>query len=235
MTETNSTDRRTPKFGRSALTFPRPTWTTCATGLRGPAGPTSSARHGAPQTGLVPPGWEYGVPVGYVKDLVDHWQHRYDWRSWEARLNGYPQFTTMIDGQTIHFLHARSPEPDAIPLILTHGWPNTFLEYVDHRAAHRPAGARGRPGRCLPCSRPSLPGFAFSGPTAETGWDAWRTARAWAELMRRLGYDRYGAHGNDAGSIVAPLQGRVDPEHVLGVHVTQIFSFPSGDPAEFEA
>ena len=81
---------------------------------------------------------------------------------------------------------------------------------------------------------PSLPGFGFSGPTREPGWDAHRTARAWAELMRRLGYDRYGAHGNDAGAIVAPLQGRVDPDHVIGVHVNQIFSFPSGDPAEFE-
>jgi pimeloyl-ACP methyl ester carboxylesterase len=81
---------------------------------------------------------------------------------------------------------------------------------------------------------PSLPGFGFSGPTTEPGWDAARTARAWAELMARLGYGRYGAHGNDAGAIVAPLQGRVDPDHVLGIHVTQIFSFPSGDPAEFE-
>ena len=84
-----------------------------------------------PQTGPVPPGWEYGVPVGYVRDLVDHWQHHYDWRAWEARLNSYPQFRTEIDGQPIHFLHVRSPEPDALPLILSHGWPNTFLEYVD--------------------------------------------------------------------------------------------------------
>ena len=189
-----------------------------------------------PQTGLIPPGWEYGVPVGYVKDLVDHWQHKYDWRVWEARLNQYPQFTTTIDGQNIHFLHVRSPEPDAIPLILTHGWPNTFLEYVDLVAPLSDPRAHGaQAADAFHLVVPSLPGFAFSGPTTEPGWDAQRTARAWAELMGRLGYDRYGAHGNDAGAIVAPLQGQLDPDHVIGVHVNQIFSFPSGDPTELES
>jgi epoxide hydrolase len=188
-----------------------------------------------PQRGPVPPGWEYGVPVGYVRDLIDHWQHKYDWRAWEARLNQYPQFITEIDGQPIHFLHVRSPEPAATPLILTHGWPNTFLEYLDLVAPLTdPRGHGGEAADAFHVVVPSLPGFAFSGPTREPGWDAHRTARAWAELMRRLGYDRYGAHGNDAGAIVAPLQGRVDPEHVIGVHVNQLFSFPSGDPAEFE-
>jgi epoxide hydrolase len=188
-----------------------------------------------PQAGPVPPGWEYGVPVGYVRDLVDHWQHRYDWRAWEARLNQHPQYTTTIDGQRIHFLHVRSPEPDALPLILSHGWPNTFLEYVDFVAPlSDPRGHGGQATDAFDVVIPDLPGFGFSGPTREPGWDAQRTARAWAELMARLGYDRYGAHGNDAGAIVAPLQGRVDPDHVVGVHVNQIFSFPSGDPAEFE-
>ena len=188
-----------------------------------------------PQQGPVLPGWEYGVPVGYVRDLVEYWQHKYDWRVWEARLNQYPQFITEIDGQPIHFLHLRSPEPDAVPLILTHGWPNTFLEYLDLVAPLTdPAGHGGEAADAFDVVVPSLPGFGFSGPTREPGWDAQRTARAWAELMGRLGYDRYGAHGNDAGAIVAPLQGRVDPEHVIGVHVNQLFSFPSGDPAEFE-
>jgi len=188
-----------------------------------------------PQQGPVLPGWEYGVPVGYVRDLVEYWQHKYDWRVWEARLNQYPQFITEIDGQPIHFLHLRSPEPGAVPLILTHGWPNTFLEYVDLVAPLTdPAGHGGEAADAFDVVVPSLPGFGFSGPTREPGWDAQRTARAWAELMGRLGYDRYGAHGNDAGAIVAPLQGRVDPEHVIGVHVNQLFSFPSGDPAEFE-
>jgi epoxide hydrolase len=188
-----------------------------------------------PQTGPVPPGWEYGVPVGYVRDLVEHWRHHYDWRAWEARLNTYPQFLTQIDGQQIHFLHARSPEPEATPLILTHGWPNTFLEYLELVAPLTdPVGHGGEGADAFHVVIPSLPGFGFSGPTGAPGWDAQRTARAWAELMGRLGYDRYGAHGNDAGAIVAPLQGRVDPEHVIGVHVTQLFSFPSGDPQELE-
>jgi pimeloyl-ACP methyl ester carboxylesterase len=188
-----------------------------------------------PHQGPVPPGWDYGVPVGYVKDLVDHWQHHYDWRAWEANLNTYPQFTTTIDGQHIHFLHVRSPHPHALPLILSHGWPNTILEYLDLVAPlTNPQAHGGEATDAFHVVIPSLPGFAFSGPTTTPGWDAARTARAWAQLMRRLGYDRYGAHGNDAGAIVAPLQGRLDPDHVLGVHVNQLFSFPSGDPNELQ-
>jgi hypothetical protein len=179
-----------------------------------------------------PPGWEYGVPLGYVQDLVSHWRHHYDWRAWEAKLNHYPQFTTTIDGQTIHFAHLRSPEPD---LILTHGWPNTFLEYLDLADPLTNPRAHGAdPTDAFHLVIPSLPGFGFSGPTTQPGWDARRTAHAWAELMARLGYRGYGAHGNDAGAIVAPLQGRVDPDHVLGVHVNQLFSFPTGDPADLE-
>jgi epoxide hydrolase len=190
---------------------------------------------GGPQTGPVPPGWEYGVPLEYVKNLVERWRTGYDWREWEARLNSHPQFTTTVDGQTIHFLHVRSPEPGALPLILTHGWPNTVLEYLGLVGPLTdPRAHGGDPADAFDVVIPSLPGFGFSGPTTETGWNARRTAKAWAELMQRLGYDRYGAHGNDAGAIVAPLQGRLDPEHVVGVHVNQIFSFPSGDPAELE-
>ena len=148
-----------------------------------------------------------------------------------AKLNAYPQFTTTIDGQNIHFLHVRSPEPDATPLILTHGWPNTVCGVPrSHRSAHRPARSRRDPADAFHVVIPSPPGFAFSGPTTETGWNAYRTAEAWAELMRRLGYDRYGAHGNDAGAIVAPMRAALDPDHVIGVHVNQIFSFPSRGP-----
>ena len=119
---------------------------------------------------------------------------------------------------------------------MTHGWPNTFLEYVDLVAPLSDPRAHGaQAADAFHLVVPSLPGFAFSGPTTEPGWDAQRTARAWAELMGRLGYDRYGAHGNDAGAIVAPLQGQLDPGHVIGVHVNQIFSFPSGDPTELES
>jgi pimeloyl-ACP methyl ester carboxylesterase len=193
------------------------------------------SREGGGQRSLVPPGWEYGVPLDYVKNLVKHWRTGYDWRAWEAKLNSYPQFTTTIDGQNVHFLHVRSAEPDAMPLILTHGWPNTVVEYLGLISPLTdPYAHGGDPADAFDVVVPSLPGFAFSGPTTEAGWDAHRTAKAWAELMRRLGYYRYGAHGNDAGAIVAPLQGRLDPDHVIGVHVNQIFSFPSGDPVEFE-
>ena len=181
-----------------------------------------------------PPGWEYGVPVSYVRDLVERWR-TFDWRAKEAELNEYPQFTTEIDGQRIHFVHVRSEQPDAIPLVLTHGWPNSFVEYLGLVGPLTDPAAYGRPDAlAFHVVIPSLPGFTFSGPTREHGWSAWRTAAAWAELMRRLGYDRYGAHGNDAGAIVSPLLGELDREHVVGVHVTQIFSFPRGDEGEFD-
>ncbi|TYB59757.1 epoxide hydrolase [Nonomuraea sp. PA05] len=170
------------------------------------------------------PGADQGVGVERVKRLVAHWRESFDWRAVEATLNAHPQFTTEIDGQNIHFLHVRSSNPDALALILTHGWPGSIAEYL--RAIE-------------PLSRhfhlviPSLPGYGFSGPTHELGWNNLRIAKAWAELMARLGYERYGAVGNDAGSMVSPEIGRIDPAHVVGVHVTQLFSFPSGDPAEF--
>ncbi|WP_328709055.1 epoxide hydrolase family protein [Microbispora hainanensis] len=174
-------------------------------------------------------GWEYGVPVAYVKRLAEYWRDGYDWRAHETEINRYPQFVTEIDGQDIHFLHVRSPHEDALPLILTHGWPGSIVEYLK---VIEPLTNPEDPAQAFHLVIPSLPGFGFSGPTRERGWNRFRTARAWAELMRRLGYDRYGAVGNDGGSFVSPEVGRVDPEHVVGVHVTQIFSFPSGDPAE---
>jgi pimeloyl-ACP methyl ester carboxylesterase len=170
-------------------------------------------------------GWSYGTSLAEVRRLAEYWRHGYDWRSWEARLNAHPQFTTVIDGQRIHFLHVRSPQDAAFPLILTHGWPGSVTEYLRIIEPLTDAGFH--------LVIPSLPGFGFSGPTSAAGWGTARTARAWAELMRRLGYDRYGAVGNDAGSMVSPELGRIDGEHVSGVHVTQIFAFPSGDPAEF--
>ncbi|WP_090943863.1 epoxide hydrolase family protein [Nonomuraea jiangxiensis] len=176
-------------------------------------------------------GWDYGVPVEYVRGLADYWRDGYDWRAHEAELNRYPQATTEIDGQNIHFLHVRSRHENALPLILTHGWPGSIVEY---QKVIEPLTDPEDPAQAFHVVIPSLPGFGFSGPTKERGWNRYRTARAWAELMRRLGYDRYGAVGNDAGSFVSPEVGRVDPGHVVGVHVTQLFSFPSGDPAEFE-
>ncbi len=155
-------------------------------------------------------GWARGVPVAYLRDLVDYWQHSYDWRKHEAALNELPQFTTEIDGQNIHVIHVRSSNPDALPLILSHGWPGSIVEFV----------------RIIPLLTdafhlviPSLPNFGFSGPAKEAGWDSHRIAKAFAELMSRLGYERYGAQGGDFGAFVAPDLGRVDPAHVVGVHV----------------
>ncbi|HET6707199.1 epoxide hydrolase [Amycolatopsis sp.] len=165
-------------------------------------------------------GWDYGVNETYLKDLVDYWQNGFDWRAQEARLNEYPQYTTTIDNQKVHFVHARSPEPDATPLIITHGWPSTTADFRDILGPLTdPEAHGGDPEDAFHVVAPSVPGFAFSGPTGERGWNTRRVARAWAELMQRLGYDRYGAHGGDFGSIVSPELGRTAPEAVLGVHV----------------
>jgi epoxide hydrolase len=177
---------------------------------------------------------DYGVRQSYIRSLADHWRTRYDWRSLEAQLNAYPQFTTEIDGQNVHFLHVRSPEPNAFPLIVTHGWPGSIVEFLDVIGPlSDPRAHGGDPAVAFDLVIPSMPGYGFSGPTREPGWNLYRIAAAWVELMRRLGYERYGAVGNDAGSMISPEVGRLDPEHVVGVHVTQIFSFPSGDPSEF--
>jgi pimeloyl-ACP methyl ester carboxylesterase len=171
-------------------------------------------------------GAEYGTPSARVRRLVAFWRDGFDWRAVEKRVNAYPQFLTEIDGQDVHFLHVRSGRPDATALLLTHGWPGSFLEYLD---VVEPLTAAG-----YDLVIPSIPGYGFAGPTTERGWNLHRTARAWVELMRRLGHRRYGAVGNDGGSMISPEVGRLDPEHCVGVHVTQLFSFPGGDPAEFE-
>ncbi|MET9317457.1 epoxide hydrolase family protein [Kribbella sp. NPDC003505] len=180
-------------------------------------------------------GWDYGVPVGYVRDLVAHWRTRYDWRVWEAKLNQHPQFTTEIGGQRIHFLQVLSPEPGATPLILTHGWPGSIAEFVDVIGRLTdPRAHGGDPATAFHLVIPSLPGFGFSGPTTERGWGPRRIAAAWAELMTRLGYDRFCVAGNDWGTFVSLELGRLAPERVVGVHVTQIFTGPSGDPGELD-
>jgi pimeloyl-ACP methyl ester carboxylesterase len=179
-------------------------------------------------------GEEYGVGLAYVRRLADYWLNGYDWRRWETALNAYPQFITEIDGQAIHFLHVRSGEPDAYPLVLTHGWPGSIVEFLDVIDPLTDPGAHGGDrSDAFDVVIPSLPGYGFSGPTTDKGWGIGRIAAAWAELMRRLGYERYGAHGNDAGSMISPALGRIDGAHVGGVHVTQVFSFPSGDPGDF--
>jgi pimeloyl-ACP methyl ester carboxylesterase len=180
-------------------------------------------------------GWSYGVPVDRLKELAAHWQTTYDWRGHEARLNGFPQFTTTVDGQNVHFLHVRSPEPGALPLILTHGWPGSVAEFLDVIGPLAdPRAHGGDPADAFHVVAPSIPGYGFSGPTTATGWDVPRIARAWAELMRRLGYERYGAQGGDWGARISPELARIDPAHVVGLHVNAFVAFPSGDPAETE-
>ncbi len=165
-------------------------------------------------------GWSRGVPLGYLQGLAEYWRTGYDWRSYEAKLNEFPQFTTTIDGQSIHFLHVRSPEPDALPLILTHGWPGSIVEFLNVIGPLAdPRSHGGDPADAFHVVAPSIPGYGFSGPTRETGWNTQRVARAWAELMHRLGYERYGAQGGDWGAFVSPELGRIAPGHVVGVHV----------------
>jgi epoxide hydrolase len=165
-------------------------------------------------------GWSRGVPLGYLKELAAYWADGYDWRAQEARLNQFPQHTTTIDGQTIHFLHVRSPEPDALPLLVTHGYPSSvaeFLEIIGPLSDPRAHG--GDPADAFHVVAPSLPGFGFSVPLQQAGWESGRTARAWVELMGRLGYTRYGAHGGDIGAGVSGDLSGLDPERVVGSHV----------------
>ncbi|MER6146376.1 epoxide hydrolase family protein [Streptomyces sparsogenes] len=168
-------------------------------------------------------GWSYGVPRDYLRELVRHWRHTYDWRAAEARLNEWPQFTTTIDGANIHFAHIRSPEPDATPLIMTHGWPGSIVEFT--RVAGPltdPRAHGGDPSQAFHLVLPSIPGFTLSGPTRETGWEYHRVAAAFAELMERLGYRRYGAQGGDWGAAISRELGRLHPDRLIGVHLNLI-------------
>jgi pimeloyl-ACP methyl ester carboxylesterase len=165
-------------------------------------------------------GWDTGVPVSWLSELVDYWRTEYDWRKVEQQLNEFPQYTTEIDGQQIHFLHVRSAEADALPLLLTHGWPGSFIEFVDLIGPLTdPVAHGGSAADAFHVVIPSLPGFGFSTPVASAGWTTERIGRAWAELMSRLGYERYGVQGGDIGGSVSPQIARADRERVVGVHV----------------
>ena len=181
-------------------------------------------------------GWERGVPAGYLRELADYWAKEYDWRACEAALNALPQFITTIDGASVQFLHLRSAQPDATPLLLLHGWPGSIVEFLEMISPLTdPAAHGGDPADAFHLVIPSLPGYGFSGPLTETGWTDGRTAAALAELMDRLGYDRYGVQGGDVGAFIGPLIGRIAPGRVIGVHVNALVTFPSGDPAEMAA
>ena len=179
--------------------------------------------------------WSHGQPGGFIKELAEQWLNRFDWRAHEAELNRYPQFLTEIDGQTIHFLHIKSREKNAFPLILTHGWPSTFYEFFDVIGPLTDPRAHGLdPNLAFDLVIPSVPGYGFSAPLTQPGWDSARTAAAWDTLMKRLGYARYGAQGGDVGALISKELGTLKPEGLVGVHLQQIFAFPTGAPGEMD-
>ena len=176
-------------------------------------------------------GWEYGIPVDYLRELVAYWRDEYDWRSQEARLNDFSHFRTRIDDQSIHFIHARSAHAGALPLLLVHGWPGSVVEFLDViPRLTEPEAHGGEPADAFHVVAPSLPGYSFSEPTHTRGWDPWRIARAFTDLMRRLGYDRYGAQGGDWGAQVTTRMAALDPEHCVALHL----NMPIADRPEDE-
>jgi pimeloyl-ACP methyl ester carboxylesterase len=158
-------------------------------------------------------GWEQGTERDFLVELLDHWRHRYDWRATEERVNGYDQLVTDVDGQRIHLLHVRSPNDDALPLVITHGWPGSVMEFLDVLDPLRAD---------FHLVVPSLPGFTFSGETQQTGWNPRRIAEAFAEVLTRLGYDRYGLQGGDWGSLVSANLADLHPERVVGLHLNMV-------------
>lgn len=176
-------------------------------------------------------GWDYGVPLSYLKELTAYWRNSYDWRKEEERLNRLDQFITMIDGARVHFYHARSAEPGAVPLLLLHGWPGSVVEFLDVMGPLTdPVAHGGEAGDAFHVVCPSLPGFAFSGPTPERGWHPWRIAHAMCRLMEILGYPRYAAHGTDWGSRIVRDMGLIDPDHLVAVHTSLLRTpLPAGE------
>ncbi|WET82509.1 epoxide hydrolase [Amycolatopsis sp. QT-25] len=180
-------------------------------------------------------GWSRGVPTAYLKELSEYWRTSYDWRAAEARLNRFPQYITEIDGANVHFLHVRSPEPDATPLLITHGWPGSVAEFLDViEPLTDPRANGGDPADAFHLVIPSIPGYGFSGSTPGAGWSLLRIAGAWVELMRRLGYERYVTQGGDFGVPISLMTGMLDAEHVAGVHVNMLPTTPSGEPGELD-
>jgi pimeloyl-ACP methyl ester carboxylesterase len=171
--------------------------------------------------------WSQGIPLAYVRELCGHWADGYDWRAVESRLNGLPQFRTEIYGLGIHFLHVRSPEPGALPLVLTHGWPGSVVEFLDTIGPLAdPVAHGGDAADAFHVVVPSLPGYGFSDRPAVPGWGVERIGAAWAELMARLGYERYGAQGGDWGAMVTSALGAQDAAHVAGIHLNMPVAGP---------
>jgi pimeloyl-ACP methyl ester carboxylesterase len=180
--------------------------------------------------------WSQGAPLAYVREVAEYWADGYDWRARERALNRFDQFVTEIDGLDIHFVHQRSPHPDAVPLLITHGWPGSIVEF--HKVIEPltdPVAFGGEAADAFHVVAPSLPGFAFSGKPTETGWGVERIGAAWATLMARLGYDRYLAQGGDWGSSVTSVVGSIDPDHCASIHITLAMSTrPQAEPTEPE-
>src|ERR1051326_5539750 len=161
-----------------------------------------------------------GVQLATLQELARYWAAGYDWRACEAKLNALPMFKTEIDGIDIHFIHVKSPHENALPLIMTHGWPGSVIEMLGAVGPLTdPAAHGGSAGDAFDLVLPSIPGYGFSGEPREVGWDPGRTAQAWAELMRRLGYARYVAQGGDVGASITDAMGRQAPEGLAGIHL----------------
>ncbi|HEV8459192.1 MAG TPA: epoxide hydrolase [Gaiellaceae bacterium] len=165
--------------------------------------------------------WSQGVPLAYLQDLCRYWANDYDWRATEARLNKLPQYRTRIDGLGIHFVHVRSPHAHAVPLVITHGWPGSIIEFLEAIGPLTdPPAHGGSASDAFHVVCPSLPGYGFSDKPRETGWGIERIAGAWAELMTRLGYDRFGAQGSDWGTSISTCLAKQHPSRLVGIHLT---------------
>ncbi len=182
-----------------------------------------------------------GVQLATLQELARYWATEHDWRKTEAKLNALPQFKTEIDGVDIHFIHVKSPHADALPLIMTHGWPGSVIELLEVVGPLTdPAAHGGRAEDAFDLVLPSLPGYGFSGEPTEVGWNPGRVARAWAELMHRLGYTRYAAQGGDVGAVVTDAMGRQAPEGLVGIHMNLLVTAlaaggpPAAEPSEKE-
>ncbi|WP_440769369.1 epoxide hydrolase family protein [Natronorubrum sp. DTA28] len=173
-------------------------------------------------------GWAYGTERETLRSLCAYWREAFDWSAFEERCNAFDQYTTVVDGQRIHCYHVRSPEPSATPLLLSHGWPGSVAEFFDVLGPLTdPAGHGGDPDDAFHVVAPSLPGFGFSGPTTEPGWDVPRMADAFATLMDRLGYDRFVAQGGDWGALITAILGANYPDRVDAIHTNMLFLTPS--------
>jgi epoxide hydrolase len=177
--------------------------------------------------------WSQGVPLGYLRELCQYWEQKYEWAPRQRRLNAFPQFRTQIDGLGIHFVHVRSPHPEALPLVMTHGWPGSVAEFakVIWQLAD-PVTYGGTPGDAFHVVCPSLPGYGFSDKPAAPGWGVERIASAWTVLMERLGYPRFAAQGSDWGTSVSTCIGKQAPDKVVGLHLVPPLAPP--DPATFD-